>query len=707
MRTTLTFMSLALAAGTLAAQTPTVTVVNMIPRSMSGETRCDGEPSIAVNPGNTQQIAGSAFTPNPSGGSLAPYYVSTNGGSTWTLNAVIPGGSATADVSLRFGSGAFYAAILRRDNFNLNILRKADFSTSTGMTILVNRADDDQPWVDTRTISGKDRVYVANNDFNGTSGRTATVDLSADAATATAPAGFAPARIETRTTVGQDGPSVRSASAPDGRVYAAFLGWRSNTSGTKTYTSDIVVVRDDAGATGTTKFRSLLGSDGSAGVKLATGQRMTFDSRLGSNRVGSSLAIAVDPTDSRRVYVAWGEDGSGGEWTLHLRRSVDGGATWSSDLRTIAGATNPALAVNSSGRVGFLYQQLASGTWRNQVEFSTAAGAFSSPTTVTLANLTDSGTSTCGQPTIGDYAGLASVGADFYGVFSGNNRPVSSAFPNGVTYQRNVNWSSSQLLGTDGVTAVSNSIDPFYFRVTGLESTSAPVINTQPANATVAVGSTATFTVSATGNPAPTYQWRKNGVAISGATSSSYTTPATTSADNGSTFSVVVSNSVGSVTSSNATLTVTSNPELVVNGGFESGTTGWSGTTGDIGAWSGQPARTGTRCAWLMGNGRSATEYLQQTITVPASGATLNFWMHIDTAETDPVAYDTLKVQVITSTGATTTLATYSNLHKNTGYALRSFNLGAWAGQTVRIKFLGSEDGSLQTSFVLDDVSAR
>ncbi len=88
----------------------------------------------------------------------------------------------------------------------------------------------------------------------------------------------------------------------------------------------------------------------------------------------------------------------------------------------------------------------------------------------------------------------------------------------------------------------------------------APAITTQPASQTVGVGTAATFTVVASGSATLAYQWRKNGTAISAATTASYTTPATTTADNGSTFSVVVSNSAGSVTSNSATLTVTSTP---------------------------------------------------------------------------------------------------------------------------------------------------
>src|SRR5437016_11102950 len=84
----------------------------------------------------------------------------------------------------------------------------------------------------------------------------------------------------------------------------------------------------------------------------------------------------------------------------------------------------------------------------------------------------------------------------------------------------------------------------------------APSITTQPASQTVTAGQTAMFSVTATGTAPLTYQWKKNSVAIAGATSSSYTTPATTSSDNGAQFSVAVSNTTGSVTSNAATLTV-------------------------------------------------------------------------------------------------------------------------------------------------------
>ncbi len=131
-----------------------------------------------------------------------------------------------------------------------------------------------------------------------------------------------------------------------------------------------------------------------------------------------------------------------------------------------------------------------------------------------------------------------------------------------------------------------------------------------------------------------------------------------------------------------------------------------------IGQWggSGQPPRSGTWNAWFNGYGSSNTDWLYQNVTLPSgcSAYTLSFWMHIDTDETtSTTAYDTFRVQVLTSDGSSVlaTLATYSNLNANTGYVQKSFSLGSWAGQTIRIRWYGQEDSVYQTSFVIDDTA--
>jgi len=146
--------------------------------------------------------------------------------------------------------------------------------------------------------------------------------------------------------------------------------------------------------------------------------------------------------------------------------------------------------------------------------------------------------------------------------------------------------------------------------------------------------------------------------------------------------------------------------QLLGNPGFETGTAApWTASTGVIDNTTGEAAHSGSWKAWLNGYGTAHTDTLSQSVTIPASctSAPFTFYLHIDTAETTTTtAYDTLKVQV-----GSTTLATYSNLNHNTGYAQKSFSLAAYAGQTVTLKFTGTEDSSLQTSFVIDDTAVN
>jgi hypothetical protein len=86
-------------------------------------------------------------------------------------------------------------------------------------------------------------------------------------------------------------------------------------------------------------------------------------------------------------------------------------------------------------------------------------------------------------------------------------------------------------------------------------ATSRPVFTVQPKSQSAAVGSSVTFTAGASGSPTPTYQWKKNGVNVAGATSAAYTIRGASANDAG-TYTVVAANSVGSVTSTGAVLKV-------------------------------------------------------------------------------------------------------------------------------------------------------
>jgi aminopeptidase S len=146
---------------------------------------------------------------------------------------------------------------------------------------------------------------------------------------------------------------------------------------------------------------------------------------------------------------------------------------------------------------------------------------------------------------------------------------------------------------------------------------------------------------------------------------------------------------------------------LLLNPGFESGAVNWTGTTGVITNSTSRPAHGGSYKAWLQGNGRTTTENLGQAVAIPAAAtaASLSLWIRIDTAETTTsTVYDTVKVQIVDGS-TSTTLATYSNLDKNSSYVQKTLNVLAYKGKTVTVRFLGQEDSSLQTSFVIDDVA--
>jgi len=149
--------------------------------------------------------------------------------------------------------------------------------------------------------------------------------------------------------------------------------------------------------------------------------------------------------------------------------------------------------------------------------------------------------------------------------------------------------------------------------------------------------------------------------------------------------------------------------ELLLNRGFESGAVNWTATAGVITNSTGQTPRTGAFYAWLDGYGTTHTDSLFQTVTIPASAntVTLSFWLKINSSETTTTTqFDRLQVQIRNSSNTVlSTLATFSNLDETTGYVLKSFDISSFRGQTVRIYFLGTEDSSLQTSFVIDDTS--
>ena len=118
---------------------------------------------------------------------------------------------------------------------------------------------------------------------------------------------------------------------------------------------------------------------------------------------------------------------------------------------------------------------------------------------------------------------------------------------------------------------------------------------------------------------------------------------------------------------------------------------------------AGETSHSGNWYAWLDGYGTTHTDTLSQSVTIPAActHTTFSFWLHIDTAETTT----TQQLDKLTITANSTTLATFSNLNHANGYTQHTYSLSGFAGATVTLKFTGTEDASLQTSFVVDDTA--
>jgi len=194
-----------------------------------------------------------------------------------------------------------------------------------------------------------------------------------------------------------------------------------------------------------------------------------FPARLGGDRLGGDLAIAIDPQNADSVYVVWGEV-LDGQPALHVNRSTNGGQQWSGILRTIKNAKNPGLAISNKGTLAFLYQQVVTvpggkETWLTQVEL-TKDDFQSANAPLTLSRFPAAELdSIAGQPRLGDYLRLTAVGDAFYGIFAASNVPDQSRFPSGVTFQRHANFETKKLLDQDGK-EVPSSVDPFFFKVT-------------------------------------------------------------------------------------------------------------------------------------------------------------------------------------------------------------------------------------------------
>ncbi|MBS2531411.1 ricin-type beta-trefoil lectin domain protein [Catenulispora sp. NF23] len=261
-------------------------------------------------------------------------------------------------------------------------------------------------------------------------------------------------------------------------------------------------------------------------------------------------------------------------------------------------------------------------------------------------------------------------------------------------------------------------------------------VSAGPASASVTAGGTATTTIStsvtagsaesvalsATGGPAgSTITFTPASVTAGGTSTLSVATSSSTAAG---TYTVTVTGTAASGTHT-ATYTLTVTPtstggctaaQLLVNPGFESGTdSGWTGKS-TLGfnpitnSTSGEPPHSGSWEAWFNGNGSADTDTVSQPVTIPSGcTATVSYWLHVDSTENTSTAKpDTFTVQLLNASGTVlATLAGYSNLDNGSGYTQHSDDVSAYAGQSVTLRFTGTETDKNggTTSFVLDDTA--
>ena len=377
-------------------------------------------------------------------------------------------------------------------------------------------------------------------------------------------------------------------------------------------------------------------------------------------------------------------------------------------------------------------------TYTIQLEFSNSANNCVNFPVVSGPNFSLSASPSSLTVTQGS-SGSSTITVTPSGGFTGSVTLSTSALPSGVS----ASFGTNPTTGTSVVTFTASSTATTGTSSVTITGTSGTLSHTTSISLTVNATATPNFSLSASPSSVSVTQGTSGNSTItvspsggftgnvtlsnstlpSGVTATFGTNPTTSTSVLTFTASATATTGTSTVTvtgvsgtlTHTTSISLTVNPtggttNLIVNGGFETGSaTPWTLTPAVLNNSTAEPAHTGAWDAWLDGYGTNHTDSATQTVTIPSTATTANltFWLHIDTAETTTTtAFDTLNVQVLNSSNTVlATLGTFSNLNKAAGYQQHTFSVISFKGQTIKIKFLGVEDSSLQTSFVLDDIA--
>jgi hypothetical protein len=466
-------------------------------------------------------------------------------------------------------------------------------------------------------------------------------------------------------------------------------------------------------------------------------------------------ALTVDDTTGKIsvIYYDTVNDTNRLKTNLFYQSSDDAGVTWSAPFQVTTAQTDETSAgadsgnqygdYNSlSGRGGIFFPSWTDRRSGASEEIWTAAisdtgtgtPAFTLAASPTAVSITQgsAGSSTISTTVSGGFNSAVALSAT--GQPSGVTvafSPTSIAAPGSGSSTMTITVASTATAGTSTITVTGTGGGLTHTATVALTVTTAGTpaftIAAAPTAVSIAKGSAGSSTISttvsggfnsaislsATGQPSGvTVAFSPTSIAAPGSGSSTMTITVASTATAGTSTITVTGTGGGLTHTATVALTVTGGTvtQLLGNPGFENGSSSpapWTVTAGVIDSSTGEPAHSGTWKAWLNGYGTTHTDSILQTVTIPSTvtTATLAFWLHIDTAETTTTtAFDTLKVQIRNTSGTVlSTLATYSNLNHNTGYAQKSFDVSSFKGQTVQVFLVGTEDSSLQTSFVVDD----
>ena len=459
-----------------------------------------------------------------------------------------------------------------------------------------------------------------------------------------------------------------------------------------------------------------------ADLYAAEDRAVTMGAKFVSNSWGGGEYSGQTTDDSHfnhpgvAITVSSGDNGNGAEYPATSRYVTAVGGTSLNTSTNARGWTESAWSGAGSGCSSFdtkpTWQTVTTGcTRRAEADVSAVAD----PNTGVAVYQTYGGT---GWAVYGGTSAAAPIIASVYALAG---TPGASDYPASYPYSHTGNlfdvtsgsngtcgapmctagtgWDGPTGLGTPNGTAAFTA---------GGGSTTLTLNN--PGNQTGTVGTAASLTLTASGGTTP-YSFSATGLPTGlSINSSTGTISGTPSASGTFTVNATVNDSASHTSSVSFTWTInpsgggcTGAGQKFVNPGFESGNVSWAATSGVIGQYgsSGEPTHAGTWDAWMDGYGTTHTDSITQSVTIPTGcTASLSFYLHIDTAETTT----TTQFDKLTVTVNGTTVKTFSNLNHNTGYALQTVPLTGYTG-AVTVKFTGTEDVSLQTSFVLDDTA--